>query len=37
MNDEKKVVGIYSRVSTEDQVTGRIQFRRTKRKTITDL
>ncbi len=37
MNDEKKVAGIYIRVSTEDQARERIQFRRTKGKTITAL
>lgn len=37
MNDEKKVAGIYIRVSTEDQARERIWFRRTKGKTITTL
>lgn len=29
MNEERKVAGIYIRVSTEDQARERIQFRRT--------
>lgn len=37
MSEEKKVAGIYIRVSTEDQVRERIQSGRTKRKTITTL
>ena len=31
--EEKKIAGIYIRVSTEDQARERIQFRRTRRKT----
>ena len=31
-NEEKKIAGIYIRVSTEDQARERIQFRRKRRK-----
>ena len=34
---EKKVAGIYIRVSTEDQARERIQFRRTRRKVASTL
>ena len=36
-NEEKKIAGIYIRVSTEDQARERIQFRRTRRKIKTTM
>ncbi len=37
MNEERKIAGIYIRVSTEDQARERIQFRRTGGETKTTL
>ena len=37
MKEEKKIAGIYIRVSTEDQARERFQFGRTKRKITTTL
>ena len=34
MNEEKKIAGIYIRVSTEDQVRERIQSSRAKKKLL---
>jgi len=36
-NEEKKIAGIYIRVSTDDQVRERFFFRRTRRKIKTTM